>query len=468
MTKRICFILVCLAALFCACSESGSVGTGGDLLGGDHIVVHSDTFSYTSALAGYDNILSSPDSFLLGELETNYGSVRGEILTQLACPVGFQYPEGARVDSVCLLLTYGSCLGDAHAPLALCAYEMDKSTLTYSKTYSTDVDVHRYCSFSESTHLLPNHRIVVASDKIDSVGTSLGSYLPMVRCKLSDDFRNRFAQVRDFSSQSRFNEQFKGLYLKTVFGGSTMLNVTDICLAVYYSFDYEKTYADGSRRDTTVHDVKGFYTNSEVRTINRFECANRDALLSELQLRDDYKYVIAPAGVYTRVSLPLAEMASRVKQSLCRVPGDTARAYVNLAELRFDIQNVNTSSSTSSLYWLQPSAYMLLIRESSMERFFLNHELPSDTCALMASISSDTENGETRYYYSYDLSALLTQQLRNASHPDPVLDMVLVPVGVQRNSSSAIVAVKQLQTLSATQIKPSDIGTNLHVIYSGF
>lgn len=461
MTKRLCFILVCCCALWCACSTDDSVaGIGGDILGGDSIVVRSDTFSYSSSLANYDYILSSPDSFLLGELETNYGVVRGEILTQVACPVGFSYPKGksfCRVDSVCLFMNYGSCVGDVNAPLALDVYEMDRATLTYSKSYKTNVDVSKYCSLSPQTRVLSDHRIVVASGGPDSVTS-------VVRCRLSDDFAERFACVRDFSSQAAFNEAFKGLYLKTSFGGATMLHVTDICLAVYYSFDYQKTYADGSTRDTIVSDVKGFYANTEVRTINRFECANAEVLMSSLGQDPTYQYIIAPAGVYTRVAMPLAQMAEAMHGNL-----SGHRAYVNLAELRFDVHNMNTISSTASQYWLQPASYMLLVRESSLDRFFSKHELPSDTCAILASISTDTDpEGNKRYYYSYDLSTLLTQQLRQDNTVADTLRMVLVPVSVSLSGTNAISGVKQLQTLSATQISPSDIGANLHVIYSGF
>ena len=75
------------------------------------------------------------------------------------------------------------------------------------------------------------------------------------------------------------------------------------------------------------------------------------------------------------------------------------------------------------------------------------------------------------YSYTYDLSALLTQQLRSDEWADE-LRFVLVPVSVQANSSTgAITAVSPLQTISATRIRSANntvAPMNLEVVYAGF
>ena len=147
--------------------------------------------------------------------------------------------------------------------------------------------------------------------------------------------------------------------------------------------------------------------------------------------------------------------------------------YVNMAQLQIDVENVftGTANEKGRNDWLQPAAYMLLIREESVERFFNNKELPSDTCAILSALTQGTDSaGNTIYYYSYDLSDLLTNQLRK-QEPDTALQMVLMPVSVSTGSSSAgtaITSVKQQQTMSATQIKSASNGMNLKMVYSGF
>ena len=324
--------------------------------------------------------------------------------------------------------------------------------------------------------ILKNHRIVVASEKLDSIKNNDGTYSPMLRMKLNDDFTQYFAAIQTFESQERFNEQFKGLLIETSFGSSTILNISDIALGVFYHFTYSK-----NGKDTTVNDMKAFYANSEVRTVNHLFYEDKKQLVEEMQKDSDtYNYIVAPAGVYTRLEFPMEVIADTIISSLIydstwNATHDSAtilskRPYVNKAQVRVEVTNV-FSGATADITrddWLQPAAYMLLIKENSMERFFKNKELPSDTCALLSALQQGTDSlGNTTYFYSYDLSDFLTNQLRKESG-DSYLSMMLVPVTVDINSSSVVTSVRQQQTVSATQIHSAKNGMSLEIVYSGF
>ena len=484
MRKRFSWI-VFLCALVCAWTscKNDVANTGQSVLGEeDAIIVLADTFSFSSRIDSCAAIISQADSFLLGELETDYGLLRASILTQLACPEGYHYPADFSVDSVdsiCLFMYYSSWVGDANSPIAVNAYMLDKKTFRYSSTYPTDLNIDDYCSRDKS--ILCNHRIVVASEKLDSVQNSSGKYIPMVRMRVNDDFTREFASIQSFDDQAAFNELFKGLLIETSFGSSTMLNVTDIALGVYYHFSYNK-----AGRDTVVNDMKAFYANSEVRTVNHLYYQDKAQWLDELkQDSDTYNYIIAPAGVYTRMSFPMAQIAdSIIVQMRDPVTGDTIkRPYVNKAQVRVSVENV-FSGSTSEITrndWLQPSNYMLLIKESSMERFFAEKELPTDTCALLGQLTQDKDaDGNTIYYYSYDMSDFISNWVRDRMLPEnqrkyasdeSVLNMLLVPVSVGTSTSSSttvVSSVRQQQTMSATKIKSAKNGMQLEMVYSGF
>lgn len=91
MTKRLLGILCCgLVCLLAGCKGDITDAGSGVLDEGDAIVVKADTFSLNSGIIECRHIISSPDSFLLGEIETKYGVLRADVLTQLACPVGYQ------------------------------------------------------------------------------------------------------------------------------------------------------------------------------------------------------------------------------------------------------------------------------------------------------------------------------------------------------------------------------------------
>lgn len=463
-----------LAALMASC-DTDLAGIGSSILTpGDSIVVKADTFSLNSRIDSSSAIVSLPDSALLGELESDYGTIRAEILTQLTCPEGYEYPSNAVIDSISLFFYYTSWVGDGYAPLSVNVYEMDGKQLNYSRQYKTDINLSDYCSRTKS--ILRNRRIIVASEKRDSMLSSSNVYVPMVRMMTdsTSDFFRRFSAIRKFTTQDEFNKQFKGLLLETDFGSATMLNVKDIAMGVYYHFSYDK-----AGRDTTVNDIKVFYANSEVRTVNRISYMDKDALLQNLANDSTrYNYIIGPAGVHTRISLPVRQMEQRMHQNLIETifsTGDTLikRPYVNLAELRVDVENVFSGSASTLTRndWLQPAPYMLLVREASAERVLKGSEIPTDTCAIVGTLTQGTDSlGNPTYYYSYDLATLLTYELRKDSTP-AWLDMRLVPVNVQTattSSTTIISSVKEAQTLSATKIRSAASGLTLKMVYSGF
>ncbi|MBQ3673424.1 MAG: DUF4270 family protein [Paludibacteraceae bacterium] len=474
MSKKIEHILLGLfAVLLCVSCKNDVTSAGSAILDDeDAIIVLADTFALQSEIDSCLAIVSQADSFLLGELETDYGLMRASILTQLACPEGYSYPDEATIDSICLFMYYSSWVGDGYSPIALNAYLMDKKTFDYARTYPTDLNIDDYCSRDKS--ILTNHRIVVASEKLDSIANSSGKYVPMLRMRLNDDFLDYFSAIRSFDDQATFNQQFKGLLIETSFGSSTVLNVSDVALGVYYHFTYNK-----AGRDTTVNDMKAFYANSEVRTINHLTYRDKQEWIDSLKNdSSQFNYIVAPAGVCTRVIFPMQHMVNAINADMMyetSQPGVFVKKipYVNMAQLQIDVENVftGTANEKGRNDWLQPAAYMLLIREESVERFFNNKELPSDTCAILSALTQGTDSaGNTIYYYSYDLSDLLTNQLRK-QEPDTALQMVLMPVSVSTGSSSAgtaITSVKQQQTMSATQIKSASNGMNLKMVYSGF
>lgn len=473
MNKRLSFawILIAIACCWTACKDDVA-SAGKAVLGEDDaIIVFVDTFPLSSVIDSCDAIISQADSFLLGEIETGYGLLRASVLTQLACPEGFSYPAGAVVDSVCLFMYYSSWVGDKNTPLAIDAYLMDQGTFSYSGRYYTDLNIDDYCSRTKP--VLTNHHIVVASEKFDSIMDENGSYIPMMRMRVNDDFMDYFWTMQSFNNQDDFNQQFNGLLIESSFGSSTVLNVSDIALGVYYHFNYSKA---GS--DTTVYDMKAFYANSEVRTVNHLAYPDRKEWIEKLQQKSDsFNYIIAPAGAYTRIVFPMARMTDSIMSHMIEdidgVTYQTKQPYVNKAEVRIDVTNVYSGSETAKKRndWLQPSPYMLLIKEESMQRFFDDRELPTDTCALLSAlVQGKDDTGEATYYYSYDLSDFLTNQLRQQTNIDE-LKMLLIPVTVNSGAGtteSAYSSVRQQQTISATEIRSAQNGMQLEIVYSGF
>lgn len=471
--KHICilaFALITLPCLLTGCKDD-TQELGQSLLGEEEdIIVRADSFHLESNLDTCANIISNPDSFLIGEMVSEYGDLTADLLTQFACPLDYQYPTGCKMDSVCLVLYYTSWTGDGNTPLSIRAYEMDKATLQYSQTYYSDIKISDYCSATTLSHeIMDTPPVIVPTSPIDS-GISIA------RFKMTQEFADKFFAIKDFSSQKAFCNAFKGLYITPTFGNACVLNMSTVAIFVYYHF--ERSYTDpttGVAHKDTIYDAKGFYANTEVRQVNRFLYKNKKQLLANLSAIDSVDHIIAPAGIYTTIAFPFKRINDAIKKNYW---SSYNKAYVNKAALvvRVDYDISKPEAQKTSKDWMKPAPNMLLVRDTLLKNneFFRNKDVQLTTYDAILSklyIGKD-EKGYSYYYYSFDLSELLTYKLRNKVQDD-VLKMTMVPVDLEyaSSTSSNISAIQQTQTTSATIInspKHSTKPLTLEVVYSIF
>ena len=466
--KSLITILLLLAIVVVGCNENNSISAGASTLPDNDIRVMADTFNVTSQLDSCVAISLTPDSFLLGESDTHYGTIKADILTQLACPEGFEYPnETAEVDSVCLYLYYNSWYGDGNSPLGITVYEMDKQSLQENASYPNNLQISDYCSFADSAHIVTESKIIIPATPSDSSYYSQNdTYVPTIRIKLTDEFAKRFFKIKDFSSQKAFNKCFKGLYICSDFGASNVLYINDITMTVFYHFTMERPQMN----DTVIHDTRSFYANEEVRQVNRFTYPNRKSILDKYSLVKDTNYIVSPANIYTELTVQMDSIYNRFDAQL-----DTAvyRVYINKADLTVDVLYSDSVTGRPRDNWDAPASHMMLIQKEKMSEFFSTNKTPSDSVAIITSLSATTDSvGDVTYQYSFDMSAMLTKQIRSREEQNAdQLTFVLVPVAISTNTSTgAILSVKPLQTISATRIRSAENPTpmDIEVVYAGF
>ena len=464
--KSLITILILLAIVVVGCNENNSISAGASTLPDNDIRVMADTFKVTSQLDSCVAISLTPDSFLLGESDTHYGTIKADILTQLACPEGFEYPnETAEVDSVCLYLYYNSWYGDGNSPLGITVYEMDMQSLQENASYPNNLQISDYCSLDKSARIVTESKIIIPATPSDSSYYSQNeTYVPTIRIKLTDEFAKRFFKIKDFSSQKEFNKLFKGLYICSDFGASNVLYINDITMTVFYHFTMERPQMN----DTVIHDTRSFYANEEVRQVNRFTYPNRKSILDKYSQVKDTNYIVSPANIYTELTVQMDSIYNRFDAQL-----DTAvyRVYINKADLTVDVLYSDSVTGRPRDNWDAPASHMMLIQKEKMSEFFSTNKTPSDSVAIITSISATTDSvGDVTYQYSFDMSDMLTKQIRSEQKADQ-LTFVLVPVAISTNTSTgAILSVKPLQTISATRIRSAENPTpmDIEVVYAGF
>jgi len=461
-------LLFFLSALMFSCTDDLTNYGSGIQPGSDGISIGTDTFHLSTENIFVDYMYSRPDSFLLGTFyNEKFGSTRADILAQVNCPVDFKFPPLSVPDSALVVLYYKSWFGDQYAPLDVNVYEMNKKTFAYSEPYPTNLDPVDYTDLS----ILLGRRIFTAKDASNARVENSSIVI-----KLSNDFVQRFFNDTNYVSEKAFTNFFKGIYITANYGASTILNIRQIDLEYYYHYTYTKPGADTL---TTVKNVLTFPANKEVRQVNRFLHPDRDALVKQ---KDSVNYVASPANLQTRINLPL----NRIQQKIDAKLATGKKQILNNAILK--VKAVDVADSTLEMPLVQ---YMLLIKESAVKTFFEDNVIPTskDTVALLGQISATQigTTGKYEYSYSFDVAALVANELKTAKEkgvaPAASLKMVLIPVSVAQTTSSStttITAVKQQYLMSGVTIrsgKEVDSSTgkkiesepmHLKLVFSGF
>ena len=459
----VCLLLTSLNSCKDDVSQAGSSSLSPD----EEVIVCSDTLRNIIS----DNIpaqpaSSTPDSFLLGEVRTtDFGTLNAVMLTQLAAPEGWVYPEASELDSVCLYVYYRSWFGDGNSPMALAAYEIDREPLSYDSVYPSNVPVSRFCSMEDSTRMMDRDAVFSPNRPTDSIYSSVAqANIPFIRLRLSDRYAERMFRIRDFSSQQAFNRQFPGLMLCSSYGASAALYVSTLCITIHYHY----TYSVGDETKTLA-DTKTFYSNKEIKQLSRYEHKNQTEIFERLSEDTTVNYVLSPSNIYCRLTIPMQEIKRQIKEQT-----QNRNVYVNLAQLQLDVLNGDSKGAKED-NWMRPAESMMLVEESEYEKVFSSGRFTSDTATIYSSLLSeyDTITSAYRYYYDFDLSYHFTQMLHKDRFNDTIR-MILVPVDLEFTASLSgnyAVSIRMKQAASATKIRSSrspQTPMDIEMVYSGF
>ncbi len=416
MMKIKCLILGLILASIClgGCNDELSLVGPTIQPDSDKITVFTDTFNFEASTVLMNAVYARTDTSLLGEFyDPLYGTLKSDYICQFYCPDNFAFtytPIDGMIDSVEFRIYYNAWIGDSLAPMRAQVYLVDKPL---DKYYYTDMNPADYCDMQT---LLGSQtytaRDMSVSDSLWAT-ISAGGYTPNVRIRMPKEFGQKFYNETvnnraTFASQEAFNTFFPGLYVTNTFGTGSVLNVTKSYMSIYYKYIME-----GSKgQDSVVYTQESFSSTKEVIQLNRFLNSDIDKLV---QPNENYTYLKTPAGVCTRLVLPVKEIAPVVKDRI-----------LNNLTLRIQAMPQNDWR-----YALEPPQYLLLIPEDSVKTFFEKSQIPDN----VSTYATTTPFWQTSPLYEFNnISNLLTYQLAKA--PDKDLVMWLIPINLTQSYNS--------------------------------
>lgn len=477
MKQLLTSVLLCMALLV-ACKDNNANLGNTIKPRGDSIYVCTDTFHLQTSNYFVDSAFLQNDTLLLGEVYSQaYGSTKADILFQVAPPINYQFPKTdtesikeATPDSMVMYIYYHTWYGSGNSPLEFCLYEVDKKSIDYSAPYFSNIDIDEYVTVSDANLVGKKVMTPVNYSLPDSV-LSDTTYIPSIRYHLGKQYAEHIFNLPQeaFASIEAFQEHFKGFYLTTDYGSSTMLHLAQIDFRLYYH--YIRTYQlDGEQHTDTVSTWVNFPVNGEVRQLNRIVHDDIANVKANLNAIDSLCFIKSPCGIYTDVTIPIGKILSRVDNTI----STSKMLSINSAEFKLEIVNDNAVASQ-----LGCPEYLLLVNKTNLTDYFVNKYVPTsmDTTAVIGYYDEKTSS------YNFDIAYLLNAKLKQrnllAQQSDAtpilsesdVLNMVALPIDAQLSNNTYITAVEPLFKVTGFAIrsgKNSLSPAKINIIYSGF
>ena len=455
MKKYFIYVIIAATAIVTSCKNDESVGITIQPQE-DEIIVDSDTFIIESENYYVPAISAQADSMILGEFyNETYGTTKAELLVQIAPPIDYRFPEAKykpEPDSLVLMMYYNSWVGSAYAPLEFSIYEINKQPIDYNTQYLSNLNIG---DFTDST-ILMGKRLMTSIDlsRADSLEEDT-AIMPYVRYKFDQVQLERFFNMPQevYKDEEAFLDEFKGLYITTRYGSSTLICFNQITMYLYYHYTYQT-----NGKDTVVNTSIIYPSNKEVRQLNKFTHPN----IEEVTVcNDSINFIKSAAGIYPKIRIPIGEMSKRIYSKI----GDK-QLNVNAAEIIIEDIKYDTTNT-----YLGKPFYLLALTTDQFDDFLKYNTMPSatDTTAVIASYSTSHKG------YKLDLAYFITKHLRNKIvEEDDVIEMILMPVLAETSTSTETSTIANIKPLTQLAVSTIRSGKNeyspmrLKILYNGF
>lgn len=387
---------------------------------GDKIIPYSDSIQLKAETIKIDSIYAKSSVGLLGVFnDPTFGELKSDYLCQFYCPDNFKFkntPDFGKIDSVEFKIVYYNSLGDTLTPMQASIYQASK---VLNKDFYTNINPSDYCDLQT---LLGKKRYSAYDQSIPDSIRKLSSFVPTVTIPFSQEFGQNFYKAtlehpEYFKNQESFNKYFKGVYVTTTFGEGNILYVSETSLSFFYKHTVNDKTTDGRDTSYIKKAVEKFVVTPEVIQLNQFKNSGFEALLGE---HERINYQKTPAGVFTKITIPLKDIAKTVEGRILNNMAFSLKVLPPEDDMAFSLTKITPD-------------YALLVPLDSMNTFFRNKQVENNsTSFLSASYSETYKNTGIRVYNFSNISGILKDRIeyakKNGTEVEDHIEMVIVPV----------------------------------------
>lgn len=419
MRKSLYILFFCVLTIYGMISCSDDNPTGGSISPIQIEIVKDSSFVVTGESIENPKVQSRTITQLLGIIKAkNFGELSSDIVTQFMPSFKLDtvgvYTHNIDSLRLTLRIPKGGFTGDSIVPMKLNVYRLNKQLP--SPIYS-DFNPGDYYSKSEflgsTTYSTTN---LGRSDSIKKL--KYYQVDVMMPRQLGVEIYQEYKKNPDaFYDPSNFAKFFPGVYITTSYGSGRVVNIENTEMTLFY----RQVLKVGDKDTTYLREGTYMAVTPEIITNNNIKI-NVDQSVSQ-RIRNGEVIIQAPAAYEAKVQFPIQELIDKFQK---------AEENGNLAilnNLYFEVPTIEISND----YGIDPPKYLLLVKASEKDEFFLKNKTPDNKTSFYAVYDS-----KKKMYIFSDMREYMYDIIHNKGAVAPETDKVftLTPVDITIEEST--------------------------------
>lgn len=418
---KLFYLLVATFAVLSVATACDDNNAGQSIVDSEVQLITDSSFTIKAKTVESGRIQSRTKTQLLGIIQSpEYGNLTSDFVTEFM-PASVMDTTGvsvADIDSINLTLhvPMGAYTGDSITPMKVNVYKLKKN-LPYP-IYS-DFNPEEYYDKSD---FLGSKSYAMSSLNQDSVlyyqydnqgNVNIFQVIAVGLPKqLGKDFYNKYLTEPElFKSPEAFSKYFPGIYATTSFGNGRVIKISDTYINMFYK-KHDKT-EEG--KDTVYQRSSTYFgVSPEIVTNNNIRLSPSQTLTD--MANAGTPVLMAPAGYEVEITLPFNAMLAKFEDLK-----KTGQVVANTVSLSIGCSDIKNGQG------INPPQYLLLIKKSEKDKFFLENKLPDNVKSFYATYDSSKK----KYEFS-GLRAYLKQLIDGDIKMDETVeDFMLVPIDME-------------------------------------
>lgn len=396
-----------------ACDDESST-IGSSLISDQVEIVVDSAYTLTGHPVPSSRLQSRTTLQLLGDIDAlQYGRFHSDFVTQFmpSETMDFTGVDAENVDSCHLIMRMpkAAAVGDSLAPMGISVYRLNDqlsvpiySDIDVNGKYNTTPLGKTFYTLTTQPGDTTKYRALNANVQVD-----LGRDFAL---ELMEKYRE---SPQTFTTPETFAKWFPGVYVTTTFGSGRVAQIDSTVVTMYYRQRVKLDEGGANERDT-LYNRKATYlaVTPEVISNNNFSYKIAESLKGRALAGEPI--IVAPVGYDVEINFPTRDIIASYQANAGKL------SVINTLSFTLPVDEIAND------YGLTPPPYVLMVKTSEKDDFFLKSRLPDNITSFYA----EYDPYEGRYVFNDMRQYILSMLEKGENITDDDMSFTIVPVTI--------------------------------------